>query len=1069
MPEERFRIVRELGSGAMAQVSLALDTTSQRLVALKRLHRIYAVSGGARLRREFRALSRLDHPNIVRVYDHGDLNNLPFLALEFVDGVTLGAWLETGRDMAQIVAVFAQVADALEAAHAAGLIHRDLKPENIMVTADGTVKLMDFGLTKLLEASVAITREGAMVGTVLYMSPEQCRGQELDARADVYALGAVLYRALTGVPPFIGTSLTGVILQHLNARPKAPRALNANIPPALEALVLRMLAKDAGGRPRSALEVATRLRQITAPLNVAPEPVSSGASVRLLRGPLVGRALELRALEEALEFPAPGYIALVGEAGSGKTRLLQDLEADVPIIVSSARSDDTRAFAPIERLVSNLKRDAPHVLHALEPFDVEVLSQLEASVSGDAAMASTRRFEAFRVLLEAASGVVVLVLENMQWADASTLSMLTHAIRGASRARLVLTYRPEDIAGDRPRLLPASRVTVRLKPLSASDMHALLEARLGGATEVGLRDALLERAGGNPWALEELLRDMLTRGAILEQSGVFEWDRSQFGGSLLGAFGERLQHLAAAPRAFAEAAAVLGREFRFEDARALLDWEDEPALDALEALLTAKVLLERPSGDEFGFAHPEYALWLRAQIQPRHANVLHALALERLEGRAEEFALAEHAFRAGKLEVAFGYALRAGENALKRLHYSLAERAFRLALETKAPVQPSLERRVRLGLADALNAMGQPEDAQVLWHALSTGSDETARRSRLQLAEWHSARGEIEAALEWLGSDTSLEARLARAKTALRAGNTDLAWREGLGAYRLEPGNAEALLSLANVTTITGRHERGLLLSRAALSRSEDSLVNLRARNFEASALLGLREFGAAQVIFEDIAVTAGRIGHLWLQLSALNNIAIVLFYEERIFEALQRYQQAHALSRRVDDAESEAVTATNVVETLVMLGRLEEALEFSRPYAHATARLWTSHLATLLNADPVPLPPRAQVSAWYQSLYELTEVARLLRGAHWSEAFARIADAGRDYAWWWDLYELNARLRLQLTYTDTLERLKYPKPNAGIASSVALECAHTLEAHLSRGESLPSASAWLLFGGVLR
>ncbi len=1073
----RYQIVRELGSGAMAQVSLALDISEQKLVALKRLHQLYALSGGARMRREFRALSSLDHPNIVRVFDHGESGGLPYLALEYVDGVTLGVWLESPRTVAETVAVFTQVCDALEAAHRAGLIHRDLKPENIMVTKDGTAKLMDFGLTKLLEASLDLTRVGAMVGTVLYMSPEQCRGEELDARTDLYALGAVLYRALVGQAPFTGTSLAAVVYQHLNASPSGLRAHREDIPASLEGLVLQLLAKSPAGRPRTALEVSGRLRELSVsaqpeppvPPSSVPAPSVPAQSVRLLRAPLIGRGAELRQLETELRLAAPGYVALTGEAGVGKSRLLETLGQSQALVMAGALSSDTEPFAAVERLLKAIRREAPAVLGGILPEQLGWLGHLAEPVEGDVALINARRFEAFRVVLERAAGVTVLALENLHWADAGTLAMLAHAVRGPTQTRLVVTYRPEDIAGERPRLLPPPRASLRLDPLPPRDMRALLEARLGGPTEAGLRDALLEGSSGNPWTLDELLRDMLSRDAILEESGVFEWDRNQAAASgLLERTGQRLRHLAAHARAFAEAAAVLGREFQFEDARALLGWDDDLALGALEVLLLSKVLLERPSGDEFQFAHPEYVGWLQAQLSPSQSKLWHAAALGRLRGRADDFALATHAVKAEQFAVAFDFALRAGESALKKLHYSLAERAFRLALEANVEAPTPLERQARFGLAETLSAIGQPEDAAALWQALAEREDETARRSRLQLAHWHGGRGETELALEWLRADDSVEARLARAKIALRDGDSSLAWREALSAYRQSPENAESLIMLTDVSNMNGHYQRGIHLARAAQRRSQDLLTQLRARNFEAGAFLGLRELDTARGLYQDIAETAERIGHLWLQLSMQNNLAIILFYEDRIEETLQHYRQACTLARRVNDTENEYIITTNIVESLVMLGRLEEALTTVESYEYPSARLWATALNLLVKRKATPLPDRNLISAWHGAFYELVETQLMLHDGDYQAVIARCSLSHRDYSWWWNLFELNARLRLGLDYSAPLERLKHPQLMSGIQRALALEYVGLLEGFLVRQESLPPSLTWLLLGGLL-
>jgi eukaryotic-like serine/threonine-protein kinase len=247
-----YHFVRELGAGAMGRVSLVHHEISGQLYALKRMNDHVAASGGARMRQEFRSLAQINHPNVVRVFEFGEENQKPFLVMEYVQGQDMSEWIGTNPDFTTISQVFAGIADGLSAVHAQGLIHRDLKPENIRITPDGQAKIMDFGLVKVLEGSVAITKAGAMVGTALYMSPEQCRGYQLDYRADLYALGVVLYWALTKVHPFRGDTIIEVVLQHVQQMPIPPRTHNQNIPESLEKICLALLSKKPTDRPSSA-------------------------------------------------------------------------------------------------------------------------------------------------------------------------------------------------------------------------------------------------------------------------------------------------------------------------------------------------------------------------------------------------------------------------------------------------------------------------------------------------------------------------------------------------------------------------------------------------------------------------------------------------------------------------------------------------------------------------------------------------------------------------------------------------------------------------------------------------
>jgi eukaryotic-like serine/threonine-protein kinase len=266
----RYNVLHDLGQGATSKVSLARDERTGELVAVKRLFEAVAEHNAPRMRREFKALEQFSHPNIVRVIEYADQANPPYLVLEYVQGRDLQHWLSKNPPLEQVVSVFAGIADALEHVHQIGLVHRDLKPENIRVDFHGRPKLLDFGLTKPIENNMtAITRMGALVGTALFMAPEQCRAGVIDARTDLYSLGALMYTSFTGQPPFLGEDAIQVMRQHLETMPVRPTILNPNIPPILEALMLSLLAKNPAERPQSAGYVRNLLRTV-----VPPDPLT---------------------------------------------------------------------------------------------------------------------------------------------------------------------------------------------------------------------------------------------------------------------------------------------------------------------------------------------------------------------------------------------------------------------------------------------------------------------------------------------------------------------------------------------------------------------------------------------------------------------------------------------------------------------------------------------------------------------------------------------------------------------------------------------------------------------------
>jgi eukaryotic-like serine/threonine-protein kinase len=264
----RYRLDEVIGRGGMSTVYRGIDLELDRVVAVKvaldplvEQSPIYL----ARFTREAHAAAAIGHPGVVTVYDAGADGPTRFIVMEFVPGRSLADILRDEHPLEPYRAanIAAQVADALSAAHAAGIVHRDVKPGNIMVTPDGSVKVLDFGIARALD-SHTLTQTATVLGTSAYMSPEQAMGQPVDARSDIYSLGCVLYEMLTGEPPFIADVSAAVLHQHVRVEPKPARERNAAIPPALNDLVMQMLAKSPGDRPQTAAEVRDRLRQALA-------------------------------------------------------------------------------------------------------------------------------------------------------------------------------------------------------------------------------------------------------------------------------------------------------------------------------------------------------------------------------------------------------------------------------------------------------------------------------------------------------------------------------------------------------------------------------------------------------------------------------------------------------------------------------------------------------------------------------------------------------------------------------------------------------------------------------------
>ena len=269
----RYELEDLLGRGGMAEVRRAVDTRLGRPVAVKQLRADLAIDPTfqARFRREAQSAAGLNHPNIVAVYDTGEETDpltgtsIPYIVMELVEGPTLRDVLRDGRKILpeRALELTQGVLDALSYSHKAGIIHRDIKPANVMLTQSGAVKVMDFGIARAVaDTSATMTQTAAVIGTAQYLSPEQARGETVDARSDIYSAGCLLYELLVGRPPFIGESPVSVAYQHVREAPVPPSQLDPVITPDIDAVTLKALAKDPADRYQSAREMKADITRV---------------------------------------------------------------------------------------------------------------------------------------------------------------------------------------------------------------------------------------------------------------------------------------------------------------------------------------------------------------------------------------------------------------------------------------------------------------------------------------------------------------------------------------------------------------------------------------------------------------------------------------------------------------------------------------------------------------------------------------------------------------------------------------------------------------------------------------
>lgn len=325
----RYRLLGELGRGAMGVVYRAEDPMLSRTVAIKTINMVADAEERAEYEKRFyqeaKAAGGLSHPNVVTIYDIGHAGDVVYMAMEYVEGTELRELLQGGRlDAAAAVDIAAQVAEGLAYAHVRGIVHRDVKPANIMVSRDGPAKIMDFGIARM-RASDVKTQTGMLLGSPKYMAPEQLLGGPVDPRCDIFSLGVVLYEALTGAPPFAGADLSQIMYQIVHAVPPPPSAVNSRVPPMLDLIVAKALAKDPAARYQDARALA--------------------ADLRACRAQVAARAAAADA-DDTLTLPPP-------RAAQQSTEASQTLRIDPPPAPAPARTAPPRAEAGVRLRISH--------------------------------------------------------------------------------------------------------------------------------------------------------------------------------------------------------------------------------------------------------------------------------------------------------------------------------------------------------------------------------------------------------------------------------------------------------------------------------------------------------------------------------------------------------------------------------------------------------------------------------------------------------------------------------------------------------------------------------------------
>ncbi|MGH7680710.1 MAG: protein kinase domain-containing protein, partial [Candidatus Eiseniibacteriota bacterium] len=952
-----YKIESTLGQGGMGVVYLAEDLVLRRRVALKFLNPELARDPDARKRflNEGRVAATLGHPNAAVLYEVGTDGDDLFLAMEYVPGVTLYELLADGPlPWVEVLDAALEILAALREAHAKGIVHRDVKSQNVRRTPDGRIKVLDFGLAKILGGST-ITREGSIVGTVAYMSPQQVVGEDVDGRSDLYSLGVVLYELLTGRLPFTGDQQVAVAHAILHEDPITVRELAPEVPAELEHIVFKAMMKSVASRYQSAEEMAedlARFREhdrrrrsgIHEELDlIATQDVFAVRRERFL-APMVGRDAVLAKLRGFLREARSGEgmaVCIAGEAGVGKTRLLQELQQScrregARVIVSSCLFGGTASsyfpFAEAFRHYFALRgvTTAP----ALQTFLFDRAPRLGGSLPvlnrflrfTFASNGPTSEEELWEVLDQLVAFIaderpLVLVLEDLQWADEASLRLFQFLARRVTRRRILLvgTYRQEETVtdpGSRPHPLPGVLQLLNredrfdrleLQRLGREDVQEILSRLYPSNTWAGDFPALLYRESeGNPFFMVEILKLLATEHVLEERDGTWTLrttvDRISIPDKVFDVVMRRLGRLGPREREILELGAVEGDIFHSGTILRGLRIERMALLKTLQFLEQAHHLIHA-AGPHYHFDHSKIREILYESIPPELRIEYHTVVGQFLSesfGEREEFAgiIAHNLLAAGLREEAIPYLTRAAASSARLFAHSDAihylEQAERMLHELN-PQRPPAD-QVRK-LSDIRERRGEEE--------VASGHYREALASYEMALQLDRATGEPRREAELTRAVGRVQYLLGHQADSRESYDKAI-------AHFIEVESKERTLGESEALAIACRELGKLHFFRGDLERSKHFI--------------------------DDAIRIADRVGAPRLKAASLNNLGGIHYERGDLEQALACHRAALAIRQEGHEAQGLAQTYKNLGITHWRLGEpteassyLEEALSLFR------------------------------------------------------------------------------------------------------------------------------------------
>jgi tetratricopeptide (TPR) repeat protein len=953
---------RIIGKGGMANVVLCRSPDG-RSVALKILKASRFKTGLTRFRREFRALSRIHHPNVIRVEAYGDIFNHPYIAMEYVEG----------RDLHQTIRAFAglkslderwvecerilvDVCKALAHVHQRGLVHRDLKPSNILLSEDGRAKLTDFGIVKDLDPNADPLASRTLVGTWAYASPEQIGGQPLDHRSDLYSLGVILFAMLTSRRPFAAKDMMGYRRAHLEVAPPRASDIEPEVPAHLDEICWRLLQKAPRERFQSALEILYRLEQL--------EESHFEPNLETWVPPLAGRKEELDVLQDAvngLTAKRGGVVTIHGEEGAGVSRLIDEAiahAANIGIPVQTVRDLDKPGLVSLLELTRQVSVELGKACPETLTNALKLWAEMEApGVDAAYQLVDALALGMVRLLKD---GPRLLIFDDFHLATGRQLQLLGILSRRmvAERAPLLvlLGYRTDKSTPPLERFLTEDRMgtkaqTLHLEALNEVAIRDMLSSLIGpGKKAQLLAERLHSETEGNPAFVSQFLASLIHQGVLVAEGRRMHLaaDANEIATGHLKIppgvrqlMRARLDDLSAEELQVLQVLAVNGRRLDLDCSLEVLDKDEDEALDAFDTLITRGLIAETRTHHlvHHEIRHGLLKDLVYRDLEPQQRSELHynlGRALEQRygDGQAAVDQVGEHYRLAGESGKAYSYLVSAAQGlwvrGLPGQAWEISSRAMAIEDLSRADLDPVRLKELKLDLlqvrADVSYMRGEWQEGQKIVEALRDLAKELGDQKMLvdalrNLGRVHCRMEQMETAA------TLIEQSQKLART--------IGYREGI---------VQALYELAVQAWGRGDLDKTEELAREGLVMAEAEGQRMAKERAElilaVTAVDGYRGnlASAAMGLLEAIDILEG-LGQKQGLCVALCNLAEMTVWQGHLAKAKAHADRALEIALELDYRLGRASATRVLGEVLLEIGErdaakltFERALKLSRP-----------------------------------------------------------------------------------------------------------------------------------------